>query len=101
MMDDNFQTICEDNSPEEVGSVLCDYFSKYKSEEKEKVDAELGIVKNIYSSNCSLPAQNEGKGMSVDEGGDCAVAQVNTSDCDSQTMELDGEWTVVRNRRRI
>ncbi|XP_046404580.1 pre-rRNA-processing protein TSR2 homolog [Ischnura elegans] len=104
MLDENFQTVCEDDSPEEVGEVLLKYFSKCCAGEKHLVDLELGNVKKLSASasqrnpsrrvNIEEPATSEvngeGSGNDVDANG-----SVN-----EEEMEVDDGWTTVKSKRR-
>ncbi|XP_071455255.1 pre-rRNA-processing protein TSR2 homolog [Hetaerina americana] len=103
MMDENFQTICEDDSPEEVGSALCQYFLKCRSGEKHLVDLELSNVKKLSTASSQrIPSQSASKeepttslanGDSDDEGD-------SNSSVNEEDMEVDSGWTTVKSKRR-
>ena len=93
-MDSNFETLCEDNSPNEVAAVLYQFHKHYKEGNHEVIDLELGKLQkcNIWLSK-QQPSQRS------------SVNQTNSCDMNNETVmemeeEEDPEWTHVKSRRR-
>ncbi|KAJ9593731.1 hypothetical protein L9F63_014704 [Diploptera punctata] len=87
-MDSEFQTICEDNSPDEVAAVLWQFYQLCKTRNLELVNLELSKLpkcdKWLFKPQ-RVQQQN---------------VQPHTSDEDNNMDTEDPEWTEVKSRRR-
>jgi Pre-rRNA-processing protein TSR2. len=95
-MDKEFQTVCEDNSPDEVATVLCQFYQHCKAGRHDLVSFELSKFPKCEVWLCKpvhLVRSDEEAMDTVD---------TVTSERNSNTVieEHDPEWTEVRSRRR-
>uniref|UniRef100_A0A182XP19 Pre-rRNA-processing protein TSR2 homolog n=1 Tax=Anopheles quadriannulatus TaxID=34691 RepID=A0A182XP19_ANOQN len=123
IMDQEFETICEDESTQEVSAVLIKYLRMLKEGKEEEVKAELHTMvpcemwivsgaKIKYqpiddSGSESDEDTNDPEEMDVEPASamDVGSEQVNPSTCGSSTKFIEEEaidpgWTQVRGRRR-
>uniref|UniRef100_A0A182PR97 Pre-rRNA-processing protein TSR2 homolog n=1 Tax=Anopheles epiroticus TaxID=199890 RepID=A0A182PR97_9DIPT len=123
IMDQEFETICEDESTQEVSAVLIKYLRMLKEGKEEEVKAEIHMMvpcemwivsgsKIKYqrmddSSSESDEDTNDQEDMDVEPASalDVSTEQVNPSTCGSSTKFVEEEsfdpgWTQVRGRRR-
>lgn len=122
LMDNEFQTICDDNSPDEVGAELCRFFRLLREGQTELLNTELSKLqkcnllqcKNVSvssdSENVSASEQDESVGetqsgangvqeaMELDESAE--QMQTDSGNTETQGDSEDMGWTVVKGKRK-
>ncbi|PNF17927.1 hypothetical protein B7P43_G02205 [Cryptotermes secundus] len=94
-MDTQFQTICEDNSPEEVAVVLWQFYQHCKSGNQHLVNLELSRLPkcDVWLCKHHLVSTQEEAMDPVD-----TISNGHSSNVTAE--EHDPEWTQVKTRRR-
>lgn len=94
-MDTQFQTICEDNSPEEVAVVLWQFYQHCKSGNHHLVDLELSRLPKCDVWLCKHhPVSTQEEAMDPVD----IISNGHSSNVAAE--EHDPEWTQVKTRRR-
>jgi pre-rRNA-processing protein TSR2 len=95
-MDKEFQTVCEDNSPDEVATVLCQFHQHCKEGRHDLVSLELSKFPKCEMWLCKpvLRVRSDDEAMDI--------VDTITNERSSNNVEEghDPEWTEVRSRRR-
>jgi pre-rRNA-processing protein TSR2 len=95
-MDTEFQTICEDNSPEEVATVLWQFYQYCKSGNYDLVNFELSKLPKCDMWLCKPHHPPSTQEEAVDP-----VDIISNGHSSNVTIEeRDPEWTQVKTRRR-
>ncbi|XP_053679304.1 uncharacterized protein LOC128730290 [Anopheles nili] len=120
IMDQEFETICEDDSTQEISAVLMKYLKMLKEGKEEMVKAEIGMMspcdmwivsgakikyQRMDDSSESEEDDNDQEDMEVEPVADgSGTAAINPSTGGSSTRfieeSIDPGWTQVRGRRR-
>uniref|UniRef100_A0A4Y0BEA5 Pre-rRNA-processing protein TSR2 homolog n=1 Tax=Anopheles funestus TaxID=62324 RepID=A0A4Y0BEA5_ANOFN len=120
IMDQEFETICEDDSTQEVSAVLIKHLKMLKEGKEEEVRAEIDLMvpcemwiksgskikyQQMDDSSDSDEDTNDQEDMEVEPASaDDVCTEVNPSTCGSSTKfieePIDPGWTQVRGRRR-
>jgi pre-rRNA-processing protein TSR2 len=102
-MDSEFQTICEDNSPDEVANVLWQFYQHCKSGNHHLVSLELSKLPKcdvwLYTPH-PVTTQEEAMDCVQEEALDCVNMVSNGHNSNVVAEEHDSEWTRVKTRRR-
>jgi len=98
IMDEEFDTMCEDNSPSEIASLLHRFLLLLKEGNTTQCDLEyqnLPTCKLWLSKPQPEPSQPQ-----VGESSNMQDAELNNSSTNDVPMEQDSEWTEVKSRRK-
>jgi pre-rRNA-processing protein TSR2 len=95
-MDKEFQTVCEDNSPDEVATVLWQFYQHCKAGRHDLVSLELSKFPKCEMWLCKPvhPIRSDVEAM------DTVDTITHERSSDIVIEEHDPEWTEVRSRRR-
>jgi pre-rRNA-processing protein TSR2 len=95
-MDTELQTLCEDNSPDEVATVLLQFYQLCKAGNHEEINLELSKLPRceVWLRKPPGPVSNQEEAMDSED----TVSNGHISN--TVTEEHDPEWTQVKTRRR-
>lgn len=95
-MDTEFQTVCEDNSPDEVAIVLWQFYQHCKAGNHNKINLELSKLPKCEMWLCKplRPMNTQEEAMDSED----TVSNGHNSSI--SVDEVDPEWTQVKTRRR-
>ncbi|GLV34543.1 uncharacterized protein CBL_09023 [Carabus blaptoides fortunei] len=94
ILDEEFSTVCEDNSPKEVAQWLVKFLTLLRQGSVEQFDADF---KNLPTCKVWLSKDETPAPKIIHE---VANSSENDTSKSAQDMEVDPEWTVVHNRRK-
>ena len=108
MMDDEFNTVCEDDSTDEVGTLLWEFYKICTTGDNDSIEEEIAKLPSggLRLSRCieRVPtAQEVDDGDSNSDDGDAGTsAQQGTEgdEMDTQEAEEDPGWTQVTRRKK-
>ncbi|XP_047986523.1 pre-rRNA-processing protein TSR2 homolog [Leguminivora glycinivorella] len=113
LMDEEFDTMCEDNSPKEVAIVLLQYFTLLREGKRDELQARIAampVCQKGLSQNVRQPMNpgEDSDSSSEDEGNDAPTNGTVPQLVDRQQQpepepmdeDVDPGWTVVRTRRK-